>query len=33
VQRVAGTLAIESAPGEGTAVNVQVPAIPLVKDP
>ncbi|SEP51898.1 sensor histidine kinase [Amycolatopsis saalfeldensis] len=33
VRRVAGTLAIESAPGEGTAVNVQVPAIPLVRDP
>jgi signal transduction histidine kinase len=32
VQRVAGTLAIESAPGEGTAVNVQVPAITLVAD-
>ena len=32
VQRVAGTLAIESAPGEGTAVSVQVPAITLAAD-
>jgi signal transduction histidine kinase len=32
VRRVAGTLVIESAPGEGTAVNVQVPAITLVND-
>ncbi|WP_328612309.1 sensor histidine kinase [Amycolatopsis sp. NBC_00345] len=32
VHRVAGTLAIESAPGEGTAVNVQVPAIALAAD-
>ncbi|HEY3481417.1 MAG TPA: ATP-binding protein, partial [Streptomyces sp.] len=28
VRRVAGTLVIESAPGGGTAVNAQVPAIP-----
>ncbi|MCR6488550.1 sensor histidine kinase [Amycolatopsis sp. OK19-0408] len=28
VRRVAGTLAIESAPGGGTAVSAQVPAIP-----
>jgi signal transduction histidine kinase len=28
VRRVAGTLSIESAPGGGTAVNAQVPAIP-----
>ncbi|MEV8608785.1 sensor histidine kinase [Amycolatopsis sp. NPDC051373] len=28
VRRVAGTFALESAPGEGTAVNVQLPAIP-----
>ncbi len=28
VHRVAGTLAIESTPGGGTAVNAQVPAIP-----
>ena len=28
VQRVAGTLAVESAPGEGTAVSATVPAIP-----
>ncbi|WP_236808478.1 sensor histidine kinase [Amycolatopsis albispora] len=27
VQRVAGTLAIESAPGEGTTINAQLPAI------
>jgi signal transduction histidine kinase len=28
VQRVAGTLSVESAPGGGTAVNAQVPALP-----
>ncbi|HKN55679.1 MAG TPA: ATP-binding protein [Amycolatopsis sp.] len=28
VRRVAGTLEIESAPGEGTAVSAQIPAIP-----
>ena len=28
VQRVAGTLAIESEPGTGTAVSASVPAIP-----
>ncbi|MFE0027524.1 sensor histidine kinase [Amycolatopsis sp. NPDC059021] len=28
VHRVAGSLAVESAPGEGTAINAQVPAIP-----
>ncbi|MEC3978131.1 sensor histidine kinase [Amycolatopsis sp. H20-H5] len=28
VQRIAGTLEIESAPGRGTAINAQVPAIP-----
>ena len=28
LQRVAGNLEIESAPGEGTAVNASVPAIP-----
>jgi signal transduction histidine kinase len=28
VQRVAGTLAVESTPGGGTAVNAQVPALP-----
>ena len=28
VQRVAGSLAVESAPGEGTAVSATVPAIP-----
>jgi signal transduction histidine kinase len=28
VRRVAGTLAVESAPGEGTALSVSVPAIP-----
>lgn len=28
VRRVAGSLAVESAPGEGTAVNAQIPAIP-----
>ncbi|WP_326568323.1 sensor histidine kinase [Amycolatopsis rhabdoformis] len=28
VRRVAGTFTLESAPGEGTAVNVQLPAIP-----
>ncbi|WP_033293220.1 sensor histidine kinase [Amycolatopsis jejuensis] len=28
VQRVAGTLSIESAPGEGTAVHAEFPAIP-----
>ncbi|MFD9894557.1 sensor histidine kinase [Amycolatopsis sp. NPDC059027] len=28
VRRVAGSLAVESAPGEGTAINAQVPAIP-----
>jgi signal transduction histidine kinase len=27
LQRVAGSLEIESAPGEGTAVNARVPAI------
>ncbi|HWD06545.1 MAG TPA: sensor histidine kinase [Amycolatopsis sp.] len=28
VRRMAGTFALESAPGDGTAVNVQLPAIP-----
>jgi signal transduction histidine kinase len=28
VQRVSGTLAVESAPGEGTALSASVPAIP-----
>ena len=28
VRRVAGMFVLESAPGEGTAVNVQLPAIP-----
>ena len=32
VQRVAGTLAIESTPGGGTAVNAQLPAIPAEGD-
>ncbi|WP_328445126.1 MULTISPECIES: sensor histidine kinase [unclassified Amycolatopsis] len=30
VQRVAGTLSVESAPGSGTAVNAQVPALPAI---
>jgi signal transduction histidine kinase len=29
LRRVAGTLTVESAPGEGTAVNAQVPALPV----
>jgi signal transduction histidine kinase len=29
LQRVAGNLEIESAPGEGTAINASVPAIPV----
>ena len=29
VERVAGSLTIESAPGEGTAVNASVPTVPL----
>jgi signal transduction histidine kinase len=28
VRRVSGTLAVESAPGEGTALSASVPAIP-----
>jgi signal transduction histidine kinase len=28
LRRVAGNLEIESAPGEGTAINASVPAIP-----
>jgi signal transduction histidine kinase len=32
VQRVAGTLAVESTPGEGTAISAQVPAIPADGD-
>ncbi len=29
VRRVSGTLAVESAPGEGTALSARVPAIPV----
>ena len=32
VRRVSGTLAVESGPGEGTAVSASVPAIPAVAD-
>lgn len=32
VQRVAGTLEIESAPGEGTAISANVPAIPATQE-
>jgi hypothetical protein len=32
VQRVAGTLAIESEPGTGTAVSASVPAIPRASE-
>jgi signal transduction histidine kinase len=28
IRRVSGTLAVESAPGEGTALSASVPAIP-----
>jgi signal transduction histidine kinase len=32
VQRVAGTLEVESAPGEGTAISANVPAIPATAE-